>query len=374
MKQILPGALLGLVLLHGGGGQVRSADKESAPAPPARKQPAVTGKVLLLENEAILEGEVERIGDQYLLRHTIGETKIPARDVLHLCSSIEDAYLFLRGRTNLDDPDERLKLARWCHQRALRVQALAEIKAAVALRPDHADSKRLLNHLQQLAAESQSASATPRRPEPEPAPVLHIELTGEALGHFTSRVQPILMNSCASCHATGRGGSFQLQRAYDSGNRRNTQYNLAAVLRQIDPQHPESSPFLAKALAVHGGISVAPFRNRETPAYRMLEDWVRLTVDNHPHVAEVLRQEEDLSLRASPRDQSNPSLARTPTQPPVANAPGSPKPPVAEAPGSPAPIANAPGSPVPDPNDPHDPEWFNQQKPGQAPPLVEPPK
>ena len=40
--------------------------------------PAVTGKVLVLENERTLEGDIERIGDQYRVRRAIGETWLPS--------------------------------------------------------------------------------------------------------------------------------------------------------------------------------------------------------------------------------------------------------------------------------------------------------
>lgn len=391
MKTILPQLLLGLILLQAGLGQTRAAEEGSTAVPPAKSHPA-TGKVLLLQNEHTLEGDIERVGDQYRLRRSIGEAWVPAGRVLHLCGSNEEAYLFLRDRSNLKDPDERLKLAQWCHLHGLRAQALSEAQAAVTLQPEHVPSQRMLAHLQKLAAENRSAPATPRREETEPMPALHIELTGEALGQFTSRVQPILMNSCASCHAGGRGGSFKLVHAPDSGNRRVTQQNLAEVLLQINPHQPESSPFLAKALAVHGGISAAPFRNRETPAYRMLEDWVRLTVDNHPRVTEMLRNDGTLptalpsggqqanrnGLALSLNGQARPNSDRLPLpdrptageQP--AAAPASPS-----RPAQPISPTNPPSTQQslaqPDPNDPHDPAWFNQQNPGQTAPGFEAP-
>ena len=40
-----------------------------------------------------------------------------------LCGSLEEAYQFLRKRANLNDPDERLRLAEWCRQHDLREQA-----------------------------------------------------------------------------------------------------------------------------------------------------------------------------------------------------------------------------------------------------------
>src|SRR5438094_10065798 len=87
---------------------------------------AVTGRVLLLDNGHLLEGEVTRVGDQYRVRRQVGETWVPADKARCLCDSLEQAYLYLRGQANAGDPDERLRLARWCQLHGLRAQALAE--------------------------------------------------------------------------------------------------------------------------------------------------------------------------------------------------------------------------------------------------------
>ncbi len=412
MKTILPPALVGFLLLHAAAVPLWADEEASAAAASAAKQPAVTGKILVLTNEGTLEGDIERIGSQYRLRRSIGETWVPGDRVLHLCSSNEEAYVFLRGRSNLKDPDERLKLAQWCHQRGLHVQALDEVRAAVKLRPEHAQSKRLLACLEQRAAENRANEGQPRPKEPEPTPEPDLKLTGEALGQFASRVQPILMNSCASCHAAGRGGSFKLQRAYETSNRRVTKQNIVAVLAQLRPQQPEVSPFLVKGLAVHGSMSQPPFKNRQAPAFRMLEDWVLLVSKNQPLAADALRVEVGPGWRgeatATPPANRFASLAaERPAATELPLAPGSAvlpsplsvpnaaglaaterpaamdvpatgerrgvSPPVRSgtpAPASPPPVANEPTAP--DPTDPYDKEWFNQEtqrRNGQTNPL-----
>jgi len=241
-----------------------------------------TGKVLVLDNERTLEGDIERVGDQYRLRRTIGETWVPASRALRLCASIEDALAFLRSRANLGDADEHLRLAQWCRQHELRQQARAEIEEAVRLRPNDKELRRLLGHLQQAAKETPGPAHTP---EPvEPLPNLNVELTAETMGQFATRVQPILMNACATCHATGKGGAFRLTRSYEASllTPKTVQQNLASVLGQINPHQPQNSPFLTKALNLHGEMASAPFRNRQAPAYRALEDWVRQTVSTNP--------------------------------------------------------------------------------------------
>src|SRR5262249_38838940 len=147
------------------------------------------------------------------VRRSVGETWLPAAQVQCLCANLEEAYQFLRSQTNLHDPDERLRLARWCQAHGLRAQALAEINTAQELRPNHPETRRLWQNLQR----TEVPSPAPRtREEPEPDAVMPTDFNVDALGTFVTRVQPVLMNTCASCHATGRGGSFRLIRTYEN--------------------------------------------------------------------------------------------------------------------------------------------------------------
>ncbi|MGH7168965.1 MAG: hypothetical protein ACRELG_01635 [Gemmataceae bacterium] len=273
--------LLGILAVSGAS-LGRAAEPPSSP----RK-----GKVLILKNEYTMEGDIERVGDRYRVRRKVGETWVPAERVLTLTASLPDAYRFLRGRINRDDADERLRLARWCRANGLREQALAELQAATALRPDHAETRRLFQHWKQAALRTPTpkpaSTAKPRFPGVDVPP---IEVTSESLGLFATRVQPILMNTCARCHATGHGGKFRLTQVYkDSiGNRQALEGNLAAVLAQIDLHQPEASRVLIKAVSDHAHIGRAPLRDRQIAPYRTLESWVKLTVANNPHLRDAL--------------------------------------------------------------------------------------
>ncbi|MSR32955.1 MAG: hypothetical protein EXR99_15790 [Gemmataceae bacterium] len=239
-----------------------------------------TGKVLLLENERILEGDIEKVGARYRIKRTIGETWVPAKSAMILCASLDDAFRFLRSRANLEDPDERLRLVGWSVRNGLRERAVEEAGALCELRPDHEPSKKLLLHLQASLEQEIARKNLPSDPaESEPLPTLPFEVANESLSVFSTRVQPILMNTCASCHAVNKGGNFKLHRVYQVGqaNRKNMQHNLAAVLSQVNIQQPENSQFLAKALTIHGGGSKPPLAGRDSEAFKTLEGWVRLT-------------------------------------------------------------------------------------------------
>jgi hypothetical protein len=360
MKQIIGLILGGLALAVLSGVGLRAAD----PTPPRS-----TGKVLLLENERTIIGQIEREGNQYRVRRQVGETWVPAASVLYLCDSLEEAYAFLRARANPRDADERLRLARWCHLHGLSKQALAEATAAAELRPQSAACQGLLQTLQRSSPAAKAPPSSPTATEPPRSEIasLDVLVDAETMSQFVKRVQPILMNTCASCHMSGRAGTFQLQRAFEDGmvNRRATQHNLNAVLGQMNRAKWAESPLLLKAISVHGPASQPPLKGRQAPAFRALEDWVRKAVANNPQLQEPSSPTSVLSTTADPKTAGDPGAAKMgkPAREPFAAPP-----PAASAPASPAtpPAASAivPRGPV----DPFDPAVFNQQtKPAQKP-------
>jgi hypothetical protein len=317
------------------------------------ESPRTKGHVLVLVNERTMQGEIERDGDQYRVRRSVGETGVPADSVICLCDTLEEAYAFLRSRANLQDADERMRLARWCQLHSLRSQALAEVRAAVDLRPSSKACQRLLQSLERASVVAETASQQgPRKNSADAGTTPPIEISSESMGQFISRVQPILMNTCASCHVGDKGGAFKLARASEGGtvSRRATQQNLAAVLARITPARPEASPVLVKAVSVHGEASQPPIKSRQAPAYRAIEDWIHATVAGNPQL-------EGAMTTATPPvaapDQKI-GLASEPIQPGfAAGAPVSSSKPAIPASGA---------APAAIPLDPFDPAAFNSQK------------
>jgi hypothetical protein len=200
-----------------------------------------------------------------------------------------------------------------------------------------------------------------------PTPV--VELNAEVLGLFASRVQPILMNACANCHTNGHGGEFKLTRTSPEGglaNRRSTQRNLAAVLTRINWDRPQASTLLTRAVSVHGEADQPPLKSRQVPAFRTLEEWVRMAVANAPAregaaptVAQstvepkpvfnstVSKGETTFAIAAPQPVEANPATSGTSTVP------------------SPITVDKAAGPPgvaaTKTPVDPFDPEVFNRQ-------------
>lgn len=266
------------------------------------------GKVLILDNERAVEGDITLQGEQYCVRRGKGEMSVPRSKALRLCASWEDALGFMKSRANLHDPDERLRLARWCEQHALVEQALREVKAALEMRPAHQGAR-------QLQAFLEKTLALPQKPAPETAPrtgqglMPVLDIGSESLALFNSKVHAILMNTCLQCHAQGRGGNFQLSRGYDGSQRAVMQRNLAAVIAQIDAKQPLLSPLLIKAASAHGKSDQPPLQGgRKSIPYKTLETWVQGVVSNNPHLRELYVQAPAENATTSPSIGAEPRL------------------------------------------------------------------
>lgn len=241
-------------------------------------QPTLTrGSVLIVDEYRILEGDIERVGNQYRIKRQLGETWVPATANLRLCADRREAYRYLAAQANLVDPDERMRLARWCLIRGLRDEALAEGQAALRLAPKNQQIQQFVRELQRMPqALPQDGGLQLVQHE---VPVERPELPAEALGMFINKVQPILMNACVRCHINGRGGDFDLMRATEGvGDSRAVRHNLSVVLKFIDRNAPHESELLVKSANVHGGMELPPLRGKQSPAYQTLEAWVRLAV------------------------------------------------------------------------------------------------
>jgi hypothetical protein len=258
------------------GGMAGVAILAAAPvAPPAGP---VVGRILVLDNDKLIEGEIRRAGEAYSIRRNGGETIVPAGRVVDVVANRKDALRSVRERANLRDPDERLRLVRWCLENGLRDEALVEAEELVKFRPD-ARTRDLVAGLREMRISPPKPAVAPP-PATAPDRVVEVEppdYNREAYPGFVSKVQPILMNTCASCHVGGQGGNFTLVRVTDGG-RKATLVNLAAVLRQIDRKDPAASPLLVKAVTPHGKATRAPLHDHQSPAYQNLEAWVSQAV------------------------------------------------------------------------------------------------
>lgn len=270
-----------------------------------------SGKVLLLRNQRTLEGDIERLGDRFRIRRKQGELWIPAADAAYLGSDWNDAFSFMAAQANMLDPDERIRLAKWCQANGLHDLALKEVVFALELRPKDTQAQRLKEMLQQQvrSAEKRTTEAiTPATYAPPPS----LDVGVQSLAMFASRVQPILINTCLPCHQPEKSSRFQLFPTTQMTYRHALENNLVSALAQIDTEHPELSPLLCKAVSKHGGDH-SPLKGRDTIPYQTLQAWVAQVIDSNPQ----LRIQRTAAPSVQPREV--PHLHMTPpAEPPTA--------------------------------------------------------
>ena len=242
------------------------------------------GSVLILNNDRVMEGVIDKVGDEYRIRRGASETYVAVTRARRLFADWDEALTFMRSQANLGDPDERLRLARWCQQNGLTEQATAEARAALEMRPGHAETKQLLHVLQRPAASAPAAQPPVAK---TPAKLPQLDLSSDALALFSTKVQPILMNTCAHCHSHGQGGNFQLQRAVEGGARAATHRNLTMAVTYLNFDNPATSPLLVKSVSAHGGADLPPLRDRRVVAFLALQQWAQQVATNNPHLREA---------------------------------------------------------------------------------------
>ena len=92
---------------------------------------------------------------------------------------------------------------------------------------------------------------------------------------FPSKVQPILTNLCASCHAKpDYAGTFKLK-AIPTGfaDADAARANLLVAFAHPDRAKPSASELVAKCVTAHGGQKVAACRTPAHPAAAALDAW-----------------------------------------------------------------------------------------------------
>jgi hypothetical protein len=243
--------------------------------PPAPK------RVVVLDNENLIEGEVTRVDDGYEIHRPVGgDMTLPAKRVLAVVADRKAAFAVVAERANRGDADERLRLAKWCANNGLIEEALAEAQSAARMRSGFTAAEQMVRSLQSMAqlkaampdpAVVPAHSETPAKDTVTDVPA--IDYNSESFPLFASKVNAVLMNSCATCHAREDTKAFRLNRL---GGRTGATKNLMAALAQVTPANPAASPILVKAVTAHGSAAEAPFKTRSHPAYQTLETWVRI--------------------------------------------------------------------------------------------------
>lgn len=296
----------------------RAATPGDLPAPPdlsAAPAPSAPPSVLLKSNGQILVGAITREEGKYVVHLPGGEIRVPEFEVEGAFPSVAAIYKHKLASIPDNDPDEHLKLARWCLSQKLSAEAKFELKLVLALSPSAREAKSMLAWMEsseaRLAARPrvdtgvvQTSGERVNRParasleapaEIDPSvlnqarremgvkgiPVvfdLPPAVATRRADEFARFVHPVLQNACAKCHNEQHEGKFQLVevRSRREMTANVLRSNLDATLQLIDPENPVHSELLSSTLLPHGkGPNQRPiFRGSNDPRFQILVTWV----------------------------------------------------------------------------------------------------
>lgn len=250
--------------------------------------------VLLLRNGNVMQGEITRAGDHYIL--TIGaggEIKIAAKEVETQSKDLESVYDWKLRRLTGDGASPHLDLAEWCLRHQLYRHCAEQLSLALATDPTHKRIEPIDRRLQ-LALQAPAPPKTPASSTgvvgPEQLDKMLRELPKGSLERFTTIVQPMLSNRCATaqCHGSSSHNGLQLLRPPTGigSPTRFTHRNLYSALQFVDRDDPANSPLLTKPQEPHGGGTTAVFDLRSRGQMFELQVWIeQLANRREPAVA-----------------------------------------------------------------------------------------
>ncbi|GAB4134790.1 MAG: hypothetical protein Tsb009_00200 [Planctomycetaceae bacterium] len=239
--------------------------------------------LLVLKNGRVVEGRISQNAGGYVVEVKNGSMLVPRTQALFLTTSKREAYAKLRSMMPRRSVKGNLILARWCLTNQLFTQARHEIREALKLEPNNDSARRMMTRLEKML--DPDADKTPKKKTRleerllSPAARSLSGLPQKTAGQFIGKIQPMLMNSCATagCHGQGGRSQFQLLRVRlgNGGHRGRSERNLATTLAYINPRQPELSPLLTKPTGNHGRNGRPVFRGRAGSRQReLLRQWV----------------------------------------------------------------------------------------------------
>jgi hypothetical protein len=230
--------------------------------------------VVVLRNGNVIEGDVSRVGDRFVIRRQGSEIRLPEADVWLTAADLRRAYRQIAGQVNRQ-AGGHARLAHWCWRHELRDEAAEQLTLARRANPDYPGLTELERHIAS-ADNGRQVRLPAAAPQPD-IPALdgvRDRLSKRTMLDFTVSVQPLVLNRCANatCHGPATKTAYQLARPPRTApmTRSLTEKNLSATLGMIDIHEPTNSLLLLSARAPHGG---APCRLDESQR-ELLTGWV----------------------------------------------------------------------------------------------------
>ena len=249
----------------------------------------------------------------YIVEQPERRVWMQSSEILFVVNDLREAYHKLSNSNSNPTAASHLSLAQWCITNRLYEEASAELKNCLKKDADNKEATALQTKLTDAMRTSLPSPAARSARLMTADGFLQPEL--ESLGglsrdtatQFTSKIQPLLINKCgnASCHGTNSTNEFRLIGSRGgSVSRHNTERNLAAVMKNIEPKEILISPILSVTKGPHGGKANIFGDPAGPEQLKMLKAWTKLAAEE--------MQATDTQLAQRPRINSQSHAKRSP--------------------------------------------------------------
>lgn len=283
--------------------------------------------VHLLTKDRLLRGRLSEEGGYYVIEYRLGSVRIPKDELVASFRSIEELYRHKVDEIADRDPDEHLRLAKWCLSQNLTAQARQHLQSTLRLLPGQPEARRMLASMEANVERKQREVASRDRDRdrnldsnvvgaslanPEMAvrssdSVIEADRTdararaiqearqryGNARGapvifdlsptaafsrarDFANVVHPVLQRRCGGCHNERHDGDYQLIQVLTARDRtqQTILFNMDATLRYVNPNDPARSELVYKVLGPHSSKNRPIFEGRNDRDFQVLNQWL----------------------------------------------------------------------------------------------------
>ncbi len=280
-------------------------------------------RFILLKSGKMYEGTITPLENGYHVRLDFGSMTVSRLNVEKLAHDKLEIYRHKKANTPTDSWQELMKLADWALSNGFEDRGIEDYDRALEAAPNRQIAQFLTSRIQSIVPSSDAPSSDTKpaddsmknstgktgapdrsvqsvpsvgsrdfhgeKPTFPGSDILENEeqktmeeelgtwiarLPKQQVEFFAKKVQPILVNRCASadCHGTHSSSRYQLAQPRLYGGT-TTFKNMRATLKYVDPVDPAASELLVVPIRVHGGPR--PIFSKQTQMqYEILQAWV----------------------------------------------------------------------------------------------------
>jgi hypothetical protein len=242
-----------------------------APAMHPKSDPAHPLTVLILKSGRTIVGSIRTDQRGYHVETGRNSLYITYEYVKIAAADLKEAHRKLADSIQDASFQRDLLLGRWCFENGMLSEAAEHFRAVLKADPTNPEARQQLATLESSTATDKTAppvfevdtASRHRSTEPKAsAPESLSQLSPRSVREYVAGIQPLLLSRCgnAQCHGDSSSTSFRLERVRigSTNSRPATARNLAAILKQIDPDSASKSPLLKEGLQAHGGSPHTP--------------------------------------------------------------------------------------------------------------------